>query len=72
MWLREIKIVKNGCEKWDSCFLPRLKNQCIKNAFLHAFISGKSSLYIDYKLFEPGSLSNIGAKEERTFITAKF
>lgn len=67
MWLREIKIVKNGCEQWDGCFLSGLKNHCIKCIYYR-----KKSLFIDYKLFEAGTLSNIGAKEERTFITAKF
>lgn len=70
MWIREIKIVTNGCEHWDGCFLLGLKNHSIKSACLHAFITGKSSLFKDSKLFEPGMFSNIGAKEERTSTTA--
>lgn len=47
------------------------QDHSIKSACLHAFITGKSSLFKDSKLFEPGMFSNIGAKEERTSTTAK-
>lgn len=71
MWIREIKIVTNGCEHWDGCFLLGLKNHRIKSACLHAFITGKSSLFKIQNCLSQECFSNIGAKDERTSTTAK-
>lgn len=54
MWIREIKIVINGCEYWDGCFFFGFKNYSIKSVCLYVFIIGKLFLFKDLKLFELG------------------
>lgn len=71
MWIREIKIVINGCEYWDGCFFFGFQNYSIKSVCLYVFIIGKLFLFKDLKLFELGMFINIGVKEERIFIMVK-